>query len=311
METIQYTINKEPQPPLILDTQIAKTAGSTVYKSIDPTYGTVAIKVTMEARPNMLIDELKVLKQLQKNKEPHQYYVRTFFCIVSDKAAALIRRLADAISTDLAQNTVVYVMEYIPDTLDEMENLYRKRDYIVEPSVLASYFTDLLLGLQNLHDEYQIAHRDIKPANLVLADGTVKYIDFGYSCYAVSCDDRGTLGTINFIAPEIMISPSRSLSVWIKADIYSLGMTFISIMTSGLRLNDLLKYSHKSMVKALYNGGDAQATIDQLCSKALKRPEHKRFETLIRGMTRVDPKQRMSLAEALDSFDLNLWQQSA
>ena len=79
-------------------------------------------------------------------------------------------------------------------------------------------------------------HRDIKPANLILAkDGTVKILDMGLARSEDSSDqiteafDRGAVvGTADFISPEqAMNAPDLD----IRADIYSLGATFYTLVT--------------------------------------------------------------------------------
>ena len=94
------------------------------------------------------------------------------------------------------------------------------------------------LGLQHAHERGMV-HRDIKPANLILGrEGTkaiVKVLDFGLAKVTsegpsdTSLTRHGqTMGTPDYIAPE-QIRNSRSADI--RADIYSLGCTFYSLLT--------------------------------------------------------------------------------
>lgn len=301
MDAIYYTIKGISQPPLVLNTLIAKTVTSKVYKAIDPQYGTVAVKVTKFTREIVVARELVTLQKLQEAEAEaeRKYYVKTFFSISSSISG--ISRLTTGISYNIDADVIVYVMEYIPDTLDEMEKTYKKQDYLITNDILKSYFTDLLRGLQFLHDK-EIAHRDIKPANLVLSEGTVKYIDFGYACHAKDCTNTQSVGTTNFMAPEIMLHLAhRTLTDWKQADIYSLGLTFISIMSNGLRVGSFIKAKTIKDTSAMYSDPlRAKATMDSFYLQAIGLPEHAVFNDLIRSMTDLNPKKRVTVSEALD-----------
>jgi len=90
-------------------------------------------------------------------------------------------------------------------------------------------------GLQHAHEK-GFVHRDIKPANLILSkDGIVRILDMGLARSFESADkltemfDKGAVvGTADYISPEqAMNSPDLD----IRADIYSLGATFFTLVT--------------------------------------------------------------------------------
>ncbi len=97
------------------------------------------------------------------------------------------------------------------------------------------YISQAAAGLQHAYEKGFI-HRDIKPANLmVTTDGTVKLLDMGLARSHEQTDkltellDKGAVvGTADFIAPEQAIN---SPNVDIRADIYSLGATFFTLVT--------------------------------------------------------------------------------
>jgi serine/threonine protein kinase len=105
----------------------------------------------------------------------------------------------------------------------------------ISPSLAVGYIAQAAAGLQHANEK-GFVHRDIKPGNLILAkDGTVKILDMGLARSHTSGDnltemmDQGAIvGTADFIAPEQALGESR---VDIRADIYSLGATFYSLVT--------------------------------------------------------------------------------
>ncbi len=90
-------------------------------------------------------------------------------------------------------------------------------------------------GLQHAYEK-GFVHRDIKPANLILArDGTLKILDMGLvrsfepSDQLTAAFDKGAVvGTADTISPEQAVN---SPDLDIRADIYSLGATFFTLIT--------------------------------------------------------------------------------
>ena len=124
------------------------------------------------------------------------------------------------------------VMEYVQGrTLDQIV----RADGPISPAKAANYMYQAALGLNHAH-ETGLVHRDIKPSNLLLDTlGTLKILDYGLARYFDSGNDQltrdvgasGVIGTADFIAPEQALNSSE---VDIRADIYSLGMTFYTIL---------------------------------------------------------------------------------
>ncbi|KAK4246266.1 hypothetical protein C7999DRAFT_15603 [Corynascus novoguineensis] len=88
--------------------------------------------------------------------------------------------------------------------------------------------TQVLQGLQYLHDQ-GVIHRDIKGANILTTkDGTVKLADFGVSTSTLAGQDKEAqvVGTPYWMAPEIIqLSGATSAS-----DIWSVGCTVIELL---------------------------------------------------------------------------------
>ena len=89
--------------------------------------------------------------------------------------------------------------------------------------------TQVLQGLQYLHDQ-GVIHRDIKGANILTTkDGTVKLADFGVSTSTLTNGqdkEAQVVGTPYWMAPEIIQLSGASPA----SDIWSVGATVIELL---------------------------------------------------------------------------------
>jgi WNK lysine deficient protein kinase len=91
------------------------------------------------------------------------------------------------------------------------------------------WIKEILKGLIYLHNRNPpIIHRDIKCENIFInsQDGTIKIGDLGFSCLMMESYAKSFLGTPEFMAPEVYKG-----KYGLKADIYSLGMCVLEIVT--------------------------------------------------------------------------------
>ncbi|KAI9226067.1 MAG: kinase-like domain-containing protein [Piptocephalis tieghemiana] len=87
------------------------------------------------------------------------------------------------------------------------------------------YFSQLILGIEYLH-ESGVIHRDIKPENLLLSrDNTLKIVDFGVSSMFTSGNDqiKSSAGSPAFMSPEL-INGDRPYISGRACDIWSMGV---------------------------------------------------------------------------------------
>lgn len=127
-----------------------------------------------------------------------------------------------------ATSTLCIVMEYADDgdLLNKITQAHKQRKPIKESDIW-SFFTQIALGLQQLH-ELKIIHRDIKCANIFLTkSGLVKLGDLNVSKVA----KRGMLstqtGTPYYASPEVWMDKPYNH----KSDIWSLGCVLYEMIT--------------------------------------------------------------------------------
>lgn len=125
--------------------------------------------------------------------------------------------------------------DHVPGNID----LYTYLDDISSEK-LPSFMTkvhlmrSLLIGLTEMHSKH-LVHRDIKSDNILFNPETMetKFIDFDLACTKNLGKFEQCVGTDGYRAPEIeeelFYDVSNQLILWKKADVWSLGMTFIDI----------------------------------------------------------------------------------
>jgi serine/threonine protein kinase len=124
------------------------------------------------------------------------------------------------------------VLEYVDG--NSLEHIVKKQGPM-DVTRACHYIAQAAVGLQHAH-EAGLVHRDIKPPNLLVdRTGTVKILDLGLARFFHDSTDDLTnkydpnmvMGTIDYLAPEQAVD---SHAVDIRADIYSLGLTFYFLL---------------------------------------------------------------------------------
>ena len=111
------------------------------------------------------------------------------------------------------------------------------------------YLSQILLGVKEMH-ELGILHNDLKPDNLyLLHDGTIRIVDLGAASHISSKIEKHILGTINYLAPEVVTSRKYS----IQSDIYSLGIILYEFLTGEVPFSyenskDIVKVHNKDEI---------------------------------------------------------------
>lgn len=131
--------------------------------------------------------------------------------------------------TDLSEDIsgVDVLLEFVPG--GSLKRILQ-RFHSLEVSIIRSYATQLLKGLEYLH-AHGIIHRDLKSANVLISpSGVLKLTDFGSSRKFEDVEEHWTKslkGSPYWMAPEVVNRKGHSYS----ADIWSFGCVLIEMIT--------------------------------------------------------------------------------
>lgn len=162
-------------------------------------------------------------------------------------------------------------------------------DYIAKNGVLkwkdVVHFTlQILKALQHAHDR-GIVHRDIKPQNvMLLADGTIKVMDFGIARFNRETDktmSEKAIGSVHYISPE----QARGDVTDERSDIYSVGVMMYE-MLSGKKPFDgdgpvaiALMHMQSQAKKMSEINPDIPEGLEEITEKAMQKEPSKRYQT--------------------------------
>ena len=140
-------------------------------------------------------------------------------------------------------------------------------------------------ALKQLH-MHEWVHADVKPSNIVVSpDGHATLIDFGCSLRAdesVLSWDRPVVGTLHYMAPEMVTSQARIDS---RSDIYSLGVTLFEMLCGRLPFphanqTELIKaHLHETPPDLQTVRDDIPRFVAELVSQMLAKDPLKRPQT--------------------------------
>jgi len=117
-----------------------------------------------------------------------------------------------------------------------------KRETFYPKPVIARFMAQMLDALTYLHSK-GIMHRDLKPENIVLVDDdySIKLIDFGLSIDYTHERPVSAVGTLQYMAPEVVICPTKSrpeenkdnplLQYGTGSDIWAVGVIAYELLT--------------------------------------------------------------------------------
>mmetsp|Transcript_65178 Transcript_65178/g.191230 ORF Transcript_65178/g.191230 Transcript_65178/m.191230 type:complete len:741 (-) Transcript_65178:83-2305(-) len=150
-------------------------------------------------------------------------------------------------------------------------------------------FREMLQGIKHLHS-CNVAHRDVKLDNFLVGDdGIVKIADFGLSKLTGSGGSapKTRVGTPQYWAPEVQNVEKRGGSYGAAADLWSVGVMLYVMLCGKYPFDDKVR-AEKRLVDAAFEGDGARW---QDVSEDAK--------DIVRGLLRVDPKERLGVEECL------------
>jgi serine/threonine-protein kinase len=173
------------------------------------------------------------------------------------------------------------VMEYIDGiTLTE----YIERQGVLKWRDAVHFTTQILRALQHAHDR-GIVHRDIKSQNvMLLADGTIKVMDFGIAHFNRETDktiSEKAIGSVHYISPE----QARGEVTDEKSDIYSVGVMLYEMLT-GVKPFDgdnpvsiALKHMQTKPRKMTEINSSIPEGLEEITMKAMQKEPSERYQT--------------------------------
>lgn len=173
------------------------------------------------------------------------------------------------------------VMEYIDGiTLTE----YIERQGVLKWRDAVHFTLQILRALQHAHDR-GIVHRDIKSQNvMLLADGTIKVMDFGIARFNRETDktvSEKAIGSVHYISPE----QARGETTDEKSDIYSVGVMLYEMLTGEKPFDgdNPVSIALKHMQATPKRLTDVNPTIpeglEEITVKAMQKEASKRYQT--------------------------------
>ncbi len=192
-------------------------------------------------------------------------------------------------------DTRYLVMEYIEGlTLEEM---IQKGP--VPTSRAVDYIIQAAMGLQHAY-ERGIVHRDIKPANLIVGkDEVVRILDMGlarpveqnHGSLTEHLDRGAVVGTADYVAPEQALNEPN---VDVRADIYSLGVTFFALVAGrppfdGSTANKLLSHQLKTAPSLTSLDKTFPSKLSQIIIKMMEKKPGNRYQTPAELIQALEP----------------------
>ena len=182
------------------------------------------------------------------------------------------------------------VMEYIDGiTLKE----FIEKSTVLSWKDTVHFTVQILRALQHAHDK-GIVHRDIKPQTIMLlADGTIKVMDFGIARFARDEHKATTdkaIGSVHYISPEQASGEPTDE----KSDLYSVGVMMYEMLTGRLPFDG--ETPEQVAVKQMQAIAPAPRTINEEIPEGLE-------EIIVRAMQKDPNKRYQSAAEMLRDID--------
>ncbi|XP_027054590.1 serine/threonine kinase-like domain-containing protein STKLD1 isoform X1 [Pocillopora verrucosa] len=230
-----------------------------------------------EGEANKAFHEAVALQELQHpHKHPYICGYKEFFVTWDKEEAAMF---------------VCIVMDfYKMGDLDRALKQKRAKGVSIPELVIKKWFGQMVDALTWVHAKSMI-HRDLKPSNIFLAeDGSISVGDFGVSTIM---DDartrtRTTVGTMNWMAPEVLERPYDE-----RSDVWSLGCIVLELATCGFL--DQSQISSK-LFQIKQSPQELEDVLKEV-EKAYKTKDAKDLCQTIRIMLRRNFQQRPTMKE--------------
>ena len=145
------------------------------------------------------------------------------------------------------------------------------------------YMLQILDAVNEMH-EREILHNDLKPDNMILLiDGNIKICDFGIATHIFDREQKETLGSLSYVAPEVIQNKKYS----VQSDIYSLGVILFEFLTGKLLFNgkdskEIIEAHYSENIPSLkkYISLDNVSDLDYIMNKACNKYPANRYKSV-------------------------------
>jgi aurora kinase, other len=250
---------------------------STVFEAQHvPSKTHCVVKVCMKTRLNA--DEMRRIRREVKNhSQVYHRHILTFYAAFED-ASAFYLVMEYALQGDL--------YTYIKKQYAGKVQLHRFIYFILQP---------LLHALAYLHST-GIIHRDIKPENILVDhQSIIRLCDFGLSIQSYNERPRSVVGTLEYMAPEVLQSRTDSTAFTQKVDVWAIGVLTYECLTG----------------QSPFAGKSDEEIKRKILGRevALERIHNPTLRTFVELCLQTDPKLRPSVQELLqhDALHPDVW----
>lgn len=311
MTTLTYEVAPGEKKTIIMQEEIGAGGFGHVYKGVLDGFGTVAVKIQKMTRDNFnsLITEVKIREIIGSMPD---YAVPVERVLINPSVLSKTVKENNFISlTDtVPANRAISIYPFAGDVdLFGIVHAHYKALTPLSKEMASHYTKQLIFNLKKLHDN-NIVHRDIKPENIMLGSGNLRYIDFGFACFAPNC--KGKKGTAQYAAPEVLKDDSVQISSYKKTDVFSLGDTLFFLLTLGRHILEIEVDDERTNYDDVY-----RQIIRDTSNSELREFIHKQiidkltgdfeiFIPLIKGMSEPEESSRFSIDQCVTWVNENL-----
>ena len=230
---------------------------------------------------DIIEDRIVAVKILKNEFAASEDFLRRFRN--ESKAIALLSHpnIVKIYDVGFTEKIQYIVMEYIDGiTLTE----YIERQGVLKWRDAVHFTTQVLRALQHAHDR-GIVHRDIKSQNvMLLADGTIKVMDFGIARFNRETDktmSEKAIGSVHYISPE----QARGEVTDEKSDIYSVGVMLYEMLTGEKPFDGdnpvsiALKHMQAVPKRMTEINSSIPEGLEEITVKAMQKEPSKRYQT--------------------------------
>lgn len=237
---------------------------SDVYKGIDIMENrTVAVKI--------------LKKEFSENEEFVRYFRNESRAIAVLSHPNIVKIFDVGYEHDLQYIVMEYINGIALKECIEQKGMLQWRECV-------HYTIQILRALQLAHDR-GIIHRDIKPQNvMLLADGTIKVMDFGIACFSrqnAGTNTERTMGSVHYVSPE----QARGERTDERGDIYSVGVMMYEMLTGRKPFDGetpiavALKHMNEEPVRPSEYNSNIYKGLEEIVLHAMEKDPTKRYQS--------------------------------